>query len=364
MARAGLGTNAWHCVWANDFSADKAMVYRRNWGGEELREGDIGAVGAQDLPQADLAWASFPCQDLSLAGDQSGIGQDTEKARTRSGTFWTFWRLMKAKRPPVIVLENVVGALTSNEGEDMRAICNALSVAEYSFGAMVMDAAQWVPQSRPRLFIVAVRRGVPIHPDLVDDSPSALWHPFTIRRAHAALSVETRRRWIWWRMSAPSGVVPHLEDLISAQGDQWVDWDASRQTTYILSLMSPRNKAKIEAAQLLNRRIVGTAYRRTRGEQQRAEVRFDGVAGCLRTAAGGSSRQIVVEVDGKRIRTRLLSPREAARLQGLPDDYWLPPEYNDAYNVVGDGLCVPVVSHLRAHLLEQLVQPRVQLATA
>ena len=103
--------------------------------------------------------------------------------------------------------------------------------------------------------------------------------------------------------------------------------------------------------------MVGAVYRRTRpGEngikRQRAEVRFDDVAGCLRTPAGGSSRQIILVIEGKRIRSRLLSPREAARLIGLDDDYGLPERYNHAYHVCGDGVCVAVVRHIAQHVLE------------
>ena len=109
------------------------------------------------------------------------------------------------------------------------------------------------------------------------------------------------------------------------------------------------------------RRTVGTIYRRTRTDEngrkrQRAEVRFDDTAGCLRTPAGGSSRQTILVVEGKTVRSRLLSPREAARLMGLSDDYRLPERYNDAYHVCGDGVCVPVVRHIASRLLEPLLR--------
>jgi len=116
----------------------------------------------------------------------------------------------------------------------------------------------------------------------------------------------------------------------------------------------------VEAAKKLKRKVVGAVYRRTRpdrtgGKIQRAEVRFDDVAGCLRTPAGGSSRQTIMVVKGDIARSRLLSPREAARLMGLPEDYPLPPRYNDAYHLAGDGLVVPVVRHLAAHVIEPLL---------
>ena len=123
--------------------------------------------------------------------------------------------------------------------------------------------------------------------------------------------------------------------------------------------MSPVNVAKVDAARRAGGRVVGAVYRRTRKEGgqrvQRAEVRFDGLAGCLRTPSGGSSRQTILIVEGERIRSRLISARETARLMGLDDGYHLPTRYNDAYHVTGDGVVVPVVRHLDAHIFEPML---------
>lgn len=123
--------------------------------------------------------------------------------------------------------------------------------------------------------------------------------------------------------------------------------------------MSSVNLAKVEHARKLGRQVVGAIYRRTRPDvagrsTQRAEVRFDDIAGCLRTPTGGSSRQTILLVEGDRVRSRLLSPREAARLMGLPDSYRLPSNYNAAYHITGDGVVVPVVEHLARTLLTPL----------
>ena len=125
--------------------------------------------------------------------------------------------------------------------------------------------------------------------------------------------------------------------------------------------MSPVNRAKVDAASKAGRRVVGSIYRRTRLDEngnrvQRAEIRFDDVAGCLRTPAGGSSRQVIMLVKGKSIRSRLLSPREAARLMGLPEEYELPTNYNEAYHLAGDGVAVPVVRFLSESILEPLLR--------
>ena len=139
-----------------------------------------------------------------------------------------------------------------------------------------------------------------------------------------------------------------------------VAWHTAAETRRLLSLMSPLNLQKVEDAKRSGRRMVGGIYKRTRANdngdrQQRAEIRFDDVAGCLRTPVGGSSRQSIMIVEGRRIRSRLLSPREAARLMGLPETYKLPTNYNEAYHLAGDGVAVPVVSFLSSHLLEPLL---------
>jgi len=113
MARAGLGKE-WTCLFANDIDVKKGASYAANWGNEYLKIGDVSALTTKDLPgAANLAWASFPCQDLSLAG--AGAGLDGE----RSGTFWPFWRLVQrlgkeGRAPSIVVLENVCGALASH----------------------------------------------------------------------------------------------------------------------------------------------------------------------------------------------------------------------------------------------------------
>ena len=355
MARIGLGPK-WQCLFANDIDKKKAATYRANFeDAPELKVCDVATLTTDDLPDsADLVWASFPCQDLSLAGNQGGL-----RAK-RSGTFWPFWELMQGlalegRSSRLIVLENVYGALTSHGGKDFLAIADALAKAGYCFGAMVIDAVHFLPQSRPRLFIVGVQEGLGVPSDARADAPDPLWHPAAVRERVNELSPKALRRWVWWKLPPPTPRQTVFADLIEDK-PQCVQWHTSAETRRLLSLMTDVNRAKVTKAKAQNRLMVGGVYRRTRNGTQRAEVRFDDVAGCLRTPVGGSSRQTILIVDGKRVRSRLLSPREAARLMGLPEDYVLPERYNDAYYVAGDGLAVPVVQHLAEHLLEPAMQ--------
>jgi DNA (cytosine-5)-methyltransferase 1 len=365
MARAGLGSG-WLCAFANDFHPMKVATYVDNYGNGDIQQGDIAKLTLDDLPAnaADLSWASFPCQDLSLAGDYQGLGRERDGALTRSGTFWPFWKLMRelvqrGRGPRTIVLENVYGALTSHGGKDFAAIASALSGSDYRFGTMVINAALFVPQSRPRVFFVAIRKGETIPTGLVADGPQPIWHPPALVAAHAGMTAEARKKWLWWNIPAPAARNMIFADVIEDQ-PTGVEWHTANETKYLLALMTDKNHAKVAAAKKAGRRMVGGVYRRTRNDEggikrQRAEVRFDDIAGCLRTPIGGSSRQTILVVDGKKVRSRLLSPREAARLMGLSDEYRLPARYNDAYHVCGDGVCAPVVRHLAQHLLEPVL---------
>ncbi len=358
MARAGLGSN-WTCLYANDFDPMKVETYKANWGKNDIHLGDINSVTPDELPdEADLAWASFPCQDLSLAGNYAGIGLASDLTRTRSGTFWAFWRLMQAlaeagRAPSMIVLENVYGVLTANEGRDFAAIGECLSAAGYRFGAMLVDAVHFVPQSRPRVFILAVHSDWTIPQTLLTAEPSAMWSPRALIAAQAAMSSRARSAWVWWNLKVPTGKRPSLNSVVG-KSPEGVMWHSADETARLIAMMSDVDLAKLERLKRAKGRNVATVYRRTRQGVQRAELRVDGVAGCLRTPSGGSSRQLVVIVEDGSVRSRLLSAREAAKLMGLTQKYKLPRSYNDAYHVAGDGVVVPVVRHLTKSLINPL----------
>jgi DNA (cytosine-5)-methyltransferase 1 len=355
MARMGLG-EGWTCLFANDIDAKKADAYRDNWGAVGFRLADVAALRPADLPAtADLAWASFPCQDLSLAGAGAGLRGE------RSGTFWSFWKLIEAlagerRAPRLIVLENVCGALASHGGRDFAVIGKALARGGYHFGAVVIDAVDFVPQSRPRLFVIGTREAPAAH---LQASQPSRHHTPALLMAKSRLDETTAKKWIWWSLPTAPRRNRSFIDIIEEE-PTGVRWHTRAQTAALLSMMTPLNREKVRLARKSGFRAVGGVYKRTRSDAtgkkiQRAEVRFDGISGCLRTPVGGSSRQTILVVESGRVRSRLLSPREAARLMGLPDEYRLPENYNDAYHLSGDGVVVPVVRFLAEHILEPLL---------
>ncbi len=375
MARLGLGPD-WTCLFANDFDPAKADSYRANWGEGDFHCGDLARVKPEQLPgAADLAWASFPCQDLSLAGGGKGMGAAGDEKRTRSGAFWLFHDKMGAlkaegRAPKLIVLENVAGVLSSHGGRDFCAIVESLSALGYRTGALLLDARFFTPQSRPRVFFVAINKdlaGVAPLAAVTGGEPDELWTPPALRAAQTRLPAAVAQDWLWWRLPAPARRNAELIDLLEEHPG--APWRSAAATQKLLDLMTPAHLDKIREVQLLGLRAVGTVYRRTRLDEQgkkrqRAEVRFDGMAGCLRTPGGGSSRQTLLEIHGETIRSRLLSPRETARLMGLPDSYELPKNATQAYKLCGDGLCAPVIRHLQENLLSPLLERKAALAAA
>jgi len=351
MAHVGLD-GAFDCAFANDLDAMKCATYRANFPDVRVEQGDVWNLAPASLPTADLAWASFPCQDLSLAGGRRGLNAP------RSGAFWGFWNVIDKlgpRAPKTLAIENVAGLLSSHNGRDFAALVNELADAGYRVGAMLVDAALFSPQSRPRLFIIAHKGRIPA--ELVADEPDPLYHPPALRAAVESLSDTTYMAWVWWRLPHPVRRNANLASVLDRNPPEEA-WRSHADTQKLLAQMAPLHRARVQTALADPSWNAGAVFRRIRIESgkrfQRAEIRYDGLAGCLRTPAGGSSKQLLLVTENGKARLRAMSAREAARLMGLDDSYKLPPAETNALKVVGDGVSVPVVRWLGQHLLAPL----------
>lgn len=356
MARLGLSAN-FDCIFSNDNNAEKAKSYARNFDHEHLKVSAIQDLTVNDIPTADLAWASFPCQDLSSAGRRNGLEAH------RSGVFWAFWSLISGlketgRSPGVIVLENVTGLLSSGRGEDFANLTDAIAREGYQIGGLVMDAADFLPQSRPRLFLIATRNPIPAA--CIAAEPSQFHVPQLVR-AVEGLSPTVRKCWHWWRVPSPPKRNTRLIDFLDDETPETA-WRAEADLTRLLAQMTPLHRARVDAAIAAKAPQVGAVYRRIRQGEQRAEIRYDGLAGCVRTLKGGSSRQLLLCSENGRLRLRPMSVREAGRLMGLPETYALPDGATHGFNLAGDGVCVPVVKWLASELLVSLVSGDIKSA--
>lgn len=348
LARIGLEAAGFAVRWANDIEADKYALYHGHFGhtpGHRYDVGDIAEVSADQLPRrTSLAWVSSPCTDLSVAGNRDGLNG------AQSSAFWHVIRLLHdldEDKPYTVVLENVLGLASSHGGSDLRAAIRAFNSLGYSVDVLTLDAKRFIPQSRPRLFVIGVLDNMVIHRDTntalrpswlqwVFDDPELITH-----QAHLP--------------SPPLGTVFGLSDIVEdlpLDDARW--WDRERTRRFVDSL-SGIQRDRVDALQASLWPQYRTAYRRTRAGRAVWEVRQDDIAGCLRTARGGSSKQALVRLGNGDLHIRWMTPREYARLMGA-DDYVLNgARPNQALFGFGDAVAVPVVQWLAQHYLMPLI---------
>ncbi len=359
LVRLGLEASGWECQYANDNDPKKAEQYQTQFGEEEhFHLGDVrdtDAVAARMGNATFLATASFPCIDLSLAGHWRGLSGE------HSSAFFGFASALDSlgnRRPKLVMLENVTGLITSHGGEDFATITQALAEFGYWLDAFVIDAKFFVPQSRPRIFIVGVHHSLDVPwPKqskgflLCDPWLDAIEAGGDIRPAKLVQLMKTTELatgWLATPIETPSIRRRPLSELIDLDDNQ--DWWDEQQVDKHYNMMSDLHRTLVDSLLKDCGVHVGTVYRRKRYGEMRAEVRFDGIAGCLRTPRGGSARQIVIVIDNGELKFRWMSPREYSRLQGA-GDYPLVGKPNQQMFGFGDAVCVPVIEWVDKHVL-------------
>lgn len=347
LARLGLEQAGFQVVWSNDFEPAKHAMYAAHFqdGAEHPYVlGDVGQLSGRDIPKGtQMAWASSPCTDLSLAGARSGL------AGHGSSAFWLWVDLLRdmaEEAPGVVVLENVTGLATSHGGDDLRAAIRGLNELGYSIDLLALDARRFLPQSRPRLFLVGAK-----HPPESTAGSSELRPDWTA-------NFYGDDRLIMHRAPLPNpppfrtAGLSQLIEEISLDDERW--WDDERTTSFLRSL-SPMQRERVAVFRRSSTVKYRTAYRRTRQGVAVWEVRADDVSGCLRTARGGSSKQAVVRMGNKRLQVRWMTPLEYARLMGAADFHLEGARVNQALFGFGDAVAVPAVEWLAKEYLYPLV---------
>jgi DNA (cytosine-5)-methyltransferase 1 len=330
-----LGSEGVEVVYANDIDPVKERLFVANYDRSVFHRGDIRAITGQQIPDVDVATASFPCTDVSLAGNRAGLEGE------QSGMFWEFARILQEmgeRRPRVILLENVVGFYSSNGGEDLRAAFERLNGLGYFCDLVYADARWFVPQSRPRLFIVGSLSALDssVAGSTICSQVRPPWFAAFVAR-HPDLKLQLIE------LTPPVSKVQGLDDVVEripADDGRW--WDQQRTEAFLHSL-SNVNSARLDRLKTSSTLTWRTAYRRTRYGRPVWEIRDDQISGCLRTARGGSSKQAVVEAGGGQVRIRWMTAREYARLQGVPNFKFGGVSESQAMFGFGDAVCVPVV---------------------
>lgn len=361
LMRLGLEQEGWAVAFANDIARDKYEMYSARFGEADSHFllDDIHNLSPNQIPTVTMATASFPCNDLSLAGMRKGLGGK------QSSAYWGFVRIldeMGRRRPPIVLLENVAGFLTSHGGRDFQAALLALNRLGYAVDAMILDASRFVPQSRVRLFVVGALRDGHANWELRE---TLRFYESGVRPKALADFIFSHPEIVWDIRQLPPlpRTSPSLSDILEDLPGDSPFWWSDERRDYLVSQMSEKHAEQLRRMMDSHSWSYGTVFRRIRKGRSMAELRTDGVAGCLRTPRGGSGRQILVQAGYGKVRVRLLSPRECARLMGA-DDFVIDVPLNQALFGFGDAVCVPVVAWIASNYLNPLLnEMRTQLDT-
>jgi DNA (cytosine-5)-methyltransferase 1 len=355
LMRMGMENKGWNYKFANDFDPEKIKMYNGHFAIDDhaLSSEDIHKLSPEIIPTVTLATASFPCNDLSLAGARQGLNEGKQ-----SSAFWGLIRVIKGmgnRKPPIVLLENVVGFLSSKNGQDFQQALLTLNEMGYSVDTFILDAANFVPQSRKRLFIVGKDtsleqvKSTNINDGISDARPEAL---------RKFISSHQDINWSIRVLPNQPKLNKFLKDIIEDIPQNDSSWWNPERSSYLLNQMSPKHRA-IADKMISNDDIsYGTVFRRVRYGKTMAELRTDGIAGCLRTPRGGSGRQILFVAGKGKYYVRLLSGRECARLMGA-DDFKIDVPLNQALFGFGDAVCVPVIEWIAEHYLNPWINERI-----
>ena len=316
LVRAGLERAGISTIFAHDVCRTKQALYLENWGSGEFQLGDICQLSGEAVPKADIATASFPCVDLSVAGRRKGLNG------SRSGLVFEFLRVldeMGDRAPPVVMLENVTGFMTVNNGSDWRSVIDRLNAQGYRTRHLCVDAKAFVPQSRVRVFIIGCR-----------DSSFEL----------------------------PEAPNPKKDLRLSEIADRYAEWWAPKRLGAFLTSLSPIQEERLASFQRMPNHGYFGAFRRTRSGVPRWEVRADQIAGALRTTRGGSAKQAIVRAGQGGISARWMNVAEYARLQGAEHLSYCAVTPQQAMFALGDAVCVPVIEWIGKNCIAPLIQRR------
>jgi len=360
LVSLGLQRGGWETTYALDYDAEKELAYVNHFGGGHYYKEDIAKVKGSTIPSVLLAHASFPCTDLSVAGGRKGIHHG------ESSAFWEFARVlseMKKKhgegKPPLVLLENVEGLLTSNQGKDLELVLRSLNEMNYRVDLLRVDASHFVPQSRVRIFVIG------IHDHLARKLVGEVFSQernLQTSNARPTKIIQYIARYPgikWYFHDLPN--LPTRQITLDDIVDKSESWWTGEKTQYLYNQMHARHQDVLQEKLYDDNYSYFTSFRRMRirdgKSQSTAELRLDGIAGCLRTPKGGSARQILVRVGRGKIDARLINGKEAAHLMGA-FDFKLNTSFglNQILFGFGDAVCVPAVEWITNNYLNEVAE--------
>lgn len=296
IALESLGAN---CVYSNEWDEPVKQVYADNFG--DVPEGDITKIDENTIPDHDILCAGFPCQAFSISGKQRGFDD------SRGTLFFDVARIVKAKMPKVVFLENVKNFASHDGGRTLEVVQETMDELGYTFNQRVLNATDYgVPQKRERIYMVCFRKDLNVN-------------EFTY--------------------PSPFPLTKHVEDFLLDDEKEVEDLYIDRPDTYINCEDNNYSNTTIRLG-IVNKGGQGERIYSTKG----IAITLSAYGGGVFSKTGGYL------VNGK---TRKLHPRECARIMGFPDSYKISPSNHQAYKQFGNSVVIDVL---------QLIAERIGIA--
>ncbi len=298
LALESLGAK---CVYSSEWDKEASKVYELNF--NDIPHGDITKIDANSIPYHDILCAGFPCQAFSVSGKQLGFND------SRGTLFFDVARIIKAKNPKVVFLENVKNFLTHDNGNTIRVVEDTIKKLGYTFHKKILNSSNYgIPQSRERIYIICFRNDLNI---------TNFSYPCEIR------------------------LQKNIKDIL-------LNDESIVKNLYMDNLkIKFTNKNKIYKK---NKPIrIGSVNRGGQGE------RIYSISGCAITlsASGGG---LFAKTGGYLInnKARKLHTRECARLMGYPDNFIISEKNNQAYKQLGNSVVVDVLQYIGIEIANAL----------
>lgn len=287
IALESLGAN---CVYSNEWDEPVQKVYSDNFG--DVPEGDITQVDENLIPEHDILCAGFPCQAFSISGKQRGFED------SRGTLFFDVARIVKAKKPKIIFMENVKNFASHDNGKTLSVVKAIIEELGYKFHQKVLNAVDYgVPQKRERVYMVCFRNDLNVD---IFNFPK----PFPLKR--------------------------HVEDFLLEDEKQVEDLYIQRPDTFFNLVEDNQYSNKSIRLGIVNKGGQGERIYSTKG----IAITLSAYGGGIFAKTGGYL------INGK---TRKLHPRECARIMGYPDSYKICKSANQAYKQFGNSVVIDVL---------------------
>ena len=281
------------CVYSSEWDIPAQKVYKANF--SETPDGDITKVDEQTIPSHDILCAGFPCQAFSISGKQRGFED------SRGTLFFDVARIVKAKKPKIVFMENVKNFAVHDNGRTLQVVKATMEELGYTFYQRVLNAVNYgIPQKRERIYMVCFRND---------------------------LNIKS------FKYPTPFPLKKHIEDFLLEDETLVKNLYVDRPDTVYNG--EPDNQYNSSSIRL------GIVNKGGQGERIYSTK---GIAITLSANGGG----VFAKTGGYLIngKPRRLHQRECARLMGYPDTYIMSDSANQAYKQFGNSVVIDVLQYI------------------